>query len=679
MRLSFHRHPLLVTTCALLLAGLPARAGAPDPLHAWAGGTDPAALERWVDLHLAAVRKDLDKLRAVKGKRTVENTLRPFDDAQNELALAGNETFMMFAVGKPAALRDKAQALNQKVSAEQTRLALDPTVYEALKAVPLPAKDPATRHYLERSLLEYRLAGVDRDAATRAKVQALQDRVSQLTLAYGRNIQDGVLKVQATQAELAGLPGDYVARHQPGPDGTFTLTTDPPDYYPVMDFASDAGLRKRMYLAYQNRAYPANRQVLMDILGARQELAGLLGFKSWADFATADLMIGNPGNIRALFDQVDQATRDAKAKEYATLLAYARQRDPALQAIPVSDSRYWTEQYRRATFGFDAQSVRPYFPYDQVEAGILGAAGKIFRVSFKPVRGATVWDPSVTVYDVLDRGAAVGRIYLDMHPREGKDKWFSSQGLVPGIKGRQKPEGMLICNFSGGVAGDPGLMQFDEVVTYFHEFGHLMHHILGSQNRWSGQGGFNVEGDFVEAPSQMLEEFFRDRAVLAPFARHYQTHETIPAALVDRMNAANAFGRGIWAQRQLYLAEVSLDFHDRPAAQVDPDALYRAAFDRYMPFGFLEGDHLYASFTHLTGYSSNYYTYVLDKVIALDFFAQFDKADPLEGSAPARYRAAVIDPGATRPAADLVKAFLGRPQNMEATRAWVEEQFKARK
>jgi thimet oligopeptidase len=247
--------------------------------------------------------------------------------------------------------------------------------------------------------------------------------------------------------------------------------------------------------------------------------------------------------------------------------------------------------------------------------------------------------------------------------------------VLPGIKGRQRPEGMLICNFSGGVPGDPGLMEFNEVVTYFHEFGHLMHHILGSQTRWSGQGGFSVEGDFVEAPSQMLEEFFKDRKVIAPFARHYVTGEPIPAALMDRMNRANAYGRAYWLQRQVCFASFALSLHDRSADQVDPDALLKEAYRRYMPFAPVEGDRMYASFTHLTGYASNYYTYVLDKVIALDFFSRFDKADLLGGPATTRYRRTVIEPGATRPAADLVRAFLGRPQDLEATRAWMSEQF----
>ena len=324
--------------------------------------------------------------------------------------------------------------------------------------------------------------------------------------------------------------------------------------------------------------------------------------------------------------------------------------------------------------------MRPYFPYDQVQVGILKTAARLFHVEFRQVKDAVVWNPAVDTFDVFDaaagsKGKLLGRIYLDMHPREGKDKWFSSAPVIPGIRGRQIPEGMLVCNFSGGKAGDPGLMQYSEVVTFFHEFGHLMHHILGSQGQWSGAGGFNVEGDFVESPSQMLEEMFHDTAILQSFGKHYQTGETIPAALIAKMNAADAYQRGYWLQRQLIYATYSLQVHNMDPAKVDFDALAKQDDARFNPFTPVEGDHFYAAFTHLVGYTSNYYTYVLDKVIAIDFFAQFDKHNMLDGPTAMRYRRAVLEPGASKPAAELVKDFLGRPQNMDALKIWMNEEF----
>lgn len=673
--------------CGLVMAGVSVAAygqTAPttDPIHVWNGSGDPASLEAWVNARLAAEKADIDKVVAVTGEHTVANTLRPYDDAQNELTLAGNEAYLMYAVGDSAALRDKGQAMVATISSATTDLSLNQKVYRALAAVPLPADDGATKHYLERTLLEYRLSGVDKDDATRAKIRQLQDKITGYTLVFGRNVADGKLTITATKDELDGLPADYIARHKPVADGTYTLTTDPPDSGPVYSFAKSAALRRRMFLADNQRAYPKNVPVLMDLLATRQELATTLGYATYADLATADQMMGSSSNLKAFLKQVDDASRDVSAKEYALLLAFAQQQQPGLKDISASDSGYWNEQYRRAKYDFDAQSVRPYFPYTQVQAGILTTAARLFHVEFKPVTDAKVWDASVSTYDVFDaaganKGKKLGRIYLDMHPREGKDKWFSSAPLVPGIRGRQLPEGALICNFSGGVEGDPGLMQYNEVVVFFHEFGHLMHHILGGQGEWSGEGGFNVEGDFVEAPSQMLEEMFRDQTILQSFAKDYKTGETIPADVVERMNAAGAYGRGRWMQGQLFASTYALQLHNRPPADVNLDALLREDMDRFSHYTFVDGDRMYTSFTHLTGYASNYYTYVLDKVIAIDFFSQFDKANLLDGPTAMRYRRTVLEPGASKPAAELVKDFLGRPQNIEALKSWMDVEFQA--
>jgi len=651
-----------------------------DPLHAWSAGSDPATFEIWVNRHLSAAQDDINKLVSHSGARTVANTLRPYDDAVNELAIAGNESYLMFAVGDAAPFRDKAQAMSSRVSSAVTDLSLNQKVYRALAAVPAPTTDPATKHYLERTLLEYRLSGVDKDDATRKKIRQLQDKITALTLAFNRNVDDDVRKVTATRAQLDGMPADYIARHKPDAQGAYTLTTDPPDSFPVFSFAGNSDLRLRMYLAYNQRAYPKNDPVLMDLLNTRQQLATTLGYPTYADLATADQMMGSAKNVQALLDRVDTASRGPARREYARLLAFAQKRRPGLTNISMSDAGYWREQYRRATYDFDAQSVRPYFPYNEVQAGILKTAARLFHVQFKAVPDAKVWDPSVSTFDVYDaakpnKGKKLGRIYLDMHPRTGKDKWFSSAPVVPGIAGRQLPEGALICNFPGGTSGDPGLMQYSDVVIFFHEFGHLMHHVLGGQNQWAGAGGFNVEGDFIEAPSQMLEEMFHDHAILASFAKNYKTGQTIPTGLVDRMNAADAFGRGSWVQFQLFASTYALQLHDRPPAQVNLDALLRQDSAKFMPETFVNGDRFYASFTHLTGYASNYYTYVLDKAIALDFFSQFDKNNLLDGPTAMRYRRAVLEPGATRPAAELVKDFLGRPQNIDALKAWMNVEF----
>lgn len=671
---------LALLSAAMLPALAVAAAGAAMPaaeLHAWERGNDPSALDAWVHGHLRRADADVARLVAVGGARTVANTLRPYDDAFNELMLATSQSNVLYGVGATRELRDKAQQLTQTARAALTALNLNQGVYRALAAVPPPG-DPGTRHYLERTLLEYRLAGVDRDDATRTRIKALQDKITERGLAFERTVHDDVRTVVADKAQLDGLPPDYLAAHPADGSGHVNISTDPPDSAPARKFSNSPELRQKLYLAAAQVGYPANTEILRGLLARRQELAQLLGYPTWADFAMADQMIGSPAKLAEYLRKVDEASREPGAREDAALLEFAQQHDASIRKITVADARYWQEQYRRARFNFDSQSVRPYFPYSQVERGVIATASRLFHVIITPVAGVHTWHPSVTAYDVYDGKTRLGRIYMDMHPRAGKDKWFSTEPLAFGIHGRQLPEGVLVCNFPGGTAGDPGLMQYGDVVVFLHEFGHLMHLIIGGQTPFAAQDGFMVEGDFIEAPSQMLEEFFHDYGVLRSFARHYQTGAVLPRELYERMTRADAFGRASDQQRQLMFTAISLDYHTLPPATLDFDAVYQRDFERFNSFGFVAGDHFWAAFTHLNGYSSNYYTYVLDKVIALDFFAQFDARDLLDGPTGMRYRRTVLAAGATRPAAELVRDFLGREPNLDAYRRWMLAEFDSR-
>lgn len=667
---------LALLAAPALLSAAPAAppASAATDLHAWEAGDDPAALDSWVHGHLRRADADVARLLAVSGARNVANTLRPYDDAVNELDLAIFQASVLYGVGATKELRDKAQALTQTANAALTTLNLNQAVYEALAALPAP-DDAGTRHYLERTLLEYRLAGVDKDEATRKQILALQDKVTEHGLAFERAVHEDLHTMMVPRAELAGMPADYLSAHPADAQGQVKITSDYPDVRPVRRFADSTELRHKAYLLYAQRGYPGNTDTLRKLLATRAELAHVLGYPTWADFAMADQMMGSPAKLAEFLKQIDSASREPSEREDRELVAFAHGRDPSITKLSVADQAYWTEQYRRAKFDFDSQSVRAYFPYAQVERGVIATASKLFHVDIRPVTGVRTWHPSVTVYEVYDGGRRIGRIYMDMHPRGGKDKWFSTQTLTPGLGARQLPEATLVCNFPGGKAGDPGLMQYDDVVVFLHEFGHLMHHVIGGQKGWAGAGGFNVEGDFVEAPSQMLEEFFHDYRVLGSFARHYQSGAVLPRALFDRMIRSDAFGRAAAEQFQLIFAAVSLDFHTLDPAKLDFDAVYQRDYTRFSSVTMLTGDHFWASFTHLNGYSSNYYTYVLDKVIALDFFAQFDPRHLLEGPAGMRYRRTVLEPGATKPAAQLVRDFLGRDMNLEAYRRWMLAEF----
>jgi thimet oligopeptidase len=679
-----------------------------DSLHLWANLASGDDAKSWVESHLAASRAAIDELLAVTTPRTVANTLVPYDRAAWHLRMAGSQSGVMFMVHPLAAVRDTAQELQQVISAEGVALSLNREVYQALASLEgstIAAEDAATRYYLERTLLSYRLTGVDRDDETRDKIRSLADKMTELSMTFSRKVQDDVRQIPVDNPnDLLGLPADYLARHgitesngQLTAAEPVTLTTDPPSMSPVLSYAVSPHLRRRMYLAYHDRGYPSNQQVLLDLLAAREQMATLLGFRSWADLATVDQMMGSAANMRTFLSEVETAARETSKQEFAELEAFVRDRDPKALPLTLSDARFWEEQFRRARYDFDSQSVRPYFPYEQVEAGILRTVEQLFHVRFVPDPTAPVWAPGVKAFTLFDDphpGAPgpdsrprdsdptdpspLGRIYLDMHPREGKSKWFSECSLVGGVLNQQLPEASLVCNFPQPTADDPGLMQYSDVVTYFHEFGHLMHEVLGGRQRWAGQSGIATEGDFVEVPSQMLEEFFEDPDLLRTFARHYQTGELLPYETIARMTKASAHGRALATLTQVMYATYSMEAHDRPATDLNLDTLLREGYDRFSLYDFVDGNRMYAAFTHLVGYTSNYYTYLYDKVMALEFFEEFKAGGPAQlitGPTAMRYRRAVLEPGGSQPARDLVSAFLGREVSMQALRHWIGKEF----
>jgi thimet oligopeptidase len=668
----------LLSLCMLFPAfGAPSQEMPKSQPPIWASQPDIPAFEATENAQLAAAQAAIDKLLTVKGPRTIENTLVPYDDAARHLNSAGNLSGILQQVHPETAFRDAATAMTTKVSGAQTALSLNREVYHALSTIDLSHADAATRYYVQRELREFRLAGVDKDDATRAELRRLQDQLTDAQSHFGRNIADGEIVVDFdSSAALDGLPPDFIASHKAGPDGKIHITTSYPDLFPVLTYATNSGTARKMWEAYASRAYPKNRDVLLTMMKTRYQIASLIGYKSWADYATADRMIGTGPNIAAFLDQVDTALRPTAQREFALLLLEKKKTDPNATEIYSFESSHLNELVRRSQYNFDSQSVRPYLPYADVKQGVFSTAAALFHVSFKQELNVPGWAPDVETWDVIDNGEAIGRMYLDMHPRKGKYSHAEMAPILDGIRGKQLPEAALVCNFPAPTPTDPGLMDIGDATTFFHEFGHMMHHILGGNQEWAGISGISMERDFVEAPSQMLEEWMQSPQVLATFARNYKTGEPIPAELVKRMNRANAFGRANAAQQQVMYSAVSYDMYKGDPDTIDPDRVIIPDNERYSLYKIIPaGEHFYASFPHLAGYSSGYYTYVWDKVIAEDFFQQFDQNNLLAGPTPMRYRRVVLEPGGSMSANDLVKNFLGRPQNMDAYKKWASEEF----
>ena len=631
--------------------------------------TAAALLSGSADSFLRASGEDLQRARAaiarLKSLDPSQQTLRAWDEATGAISDASARASLLRSVHPDPAMRDAGERCEQQAEALATALALDPEVYGPLSRVDASAEDETTRWYLFRVLRDFRRAGVNRDEQTRARVRALNEELVRIGQEFQRNIRDDVRSIQVTAADLAGLPADYVRSHAAG-----TITTDSPDYIPFMTYSRSSPAREQLWKVYRQRAHPRNLEVLDRMLARRYEMARLLGYESWAAYVTEDKMIGSARAADEFIERIAAAAEARARKDYETLLLRKRRDDPSAERVDAWDSEALKERVRAEQLDFDSQSVRPYFELRRVMDGVLETTARMFGVEYRPAPDAPVWHSDVTAWEVVERGELVGRFFLDLFPREGKYKHAAQFTLASGVRDGTLPEAALVCNFPRPSA-EPALLDHGEVVTLFHEFGHLLHHLFGGRTRWAGVSGVRTEWDFVEAPSQMLEEWCWDASVLQRFARHVETGEPIPAPLVERMRSADEFGKGLRVRQQMFYAATSLRLHDRDPAGLDTTALCAKQQERYTPFRHVPGTWFHESFGHLDGYSAIYYTYMWSLVIAKDLFGVFRREGLLEPAPAARYRRAVLDPGGGRPAAALVQDFLGRPASFAAFEEWL--------
>jgi thimet oligopeptidase len=626
-----------------------------------------------------ACRKDMDRARAevarlkgLTGKAPALEALEAYDAATALLSDAAARASVAHNAHPDAAMRKAAELAEQEVDAVATELSLDRQVYQALAALDVSKEDAATRHYLSRVLRDFRRMGVDKDDATRAKVKGLQEELVRIGQEFSRHIREDVRQVELDPRDLDGLPADYVKAHPPGASGKVIITTDYPDYVPFMSYARSGKAREALWRAYRQRAHPKNLDVLSRLLEKRKELASLLGYASWAAYATEDKMIKSAEAAAEFVAKIADASAARAKADYETLLVRKRKDEPKAGAVDGWDAEYLKDRVKAEQLGFDAQSVRPYFEFGRVQQGVLDTTARMFGIEYRRVTDAPVWHPDVTAWDVLENGERLGRFYLDLHPREGKYKHAAQFTLASGQAGKRLPEGVLVCNFPRSTPGSPALMEHSDVRTFFHEFGHLLHHILGGHPRWAGLSGVRTEWDFVEAPSQMLEEWVWDVETLQTFARHHETGAPIPAEAVKRMKAADELGKGLYVRTQMFYAATSLELHRADPKGLDTTRRVAELQERYTPFKYVEGTYFHESFGHLEGYSALYYTYMWSLVIAKDLFTVFKKEGLLSPAPARRYRKAILEPGGSKEAAELARDFLGRGYDFRAYQEWLD-------
>ncbi|MEI3846254.1 MULTISPECIES: M3 family metallopeptidase [unclassified Microbacterium] len=626
----------------------------------------PADAAGWADFvserpaqRIARVRELDERLKGEPALSTADR-LELWNDTELALAEALSEAYLLSEAHPDAEVRELAEGQVQAVESLSAARLLDRELWSVFADAPPDGLDADQARLLSHLLRDFRRGGVELADDERERARELADRDTELSLTFSRNIRDGRREVQVPVAGLAGLPQDFVDAHPADERGFVTLSTDYPDLMPVRDYASDRATRLALVGAYNDLAWPENDPVLAELLAVRAQRASLLGYPDWADYETETRMIGAGAEIPVFLSRLDDASKPAADAEYPLLLERLRRDVPDVDAVTIADYWYLVGAIKREQYDVDAQLVRSYFPFERVVSGVLDVTGRLLDVEYLPV-DAPAWHDDVQSFDVVRGGVRLGRIHLDLHPREGKFSHAACFPLAPGVAGRVLPEAALLCNFSRG------LLEHDEVVTFFHEFGHLVHDILGGHQRFARFSGVATEWDFVEAPSQLLEEWAWDADVLASFSGDADGRP-IPADLVARMRTADGFGRALEVRRQLGHANVSYRLHvDRPSdLQAETERIYAAT----SPVQPLPGQHSYAGFGHLTGYGACYYTYQWSLVIARDLLSGFGEG-LMDPEAARRYRTEVLERGGSRDARELVEAFLGRASSFDAYQEWL--------
>ena len=622
------------------------------------------------DTNLANVDRLRGEIKAVSGKHTRENTLEPLNEIDISFDRIMGISELMANTHPEEAVRTAAEKCTERAAAVLTEIQMDPELYAAVNDVDTSKLDASAKRYVEKTLQSYKLSGVDKDEATRAKLAEIDKAMVKAGQDFDRNIRDDKKTLLVTPEELDGLSEDFIKQHTPDADGKLSITTDYTDLFPVLKYAKNEKVRADLTKLSSSRAYPANDEVFKNLLQLRHEYATLLGFPNWAAYNAYDKMAKNTETIEGFIKDIATITKPRSDQEVAELMELKKREHADADGFYPWDRFYYTEMLKREKYDFDAQAVKQYFPYERVKRGILNVASQLYGVTFVQ-SDRDVWAPTVEAYDVYEGDNLIARFYLDMHPREGKYGHAASFGMYSGIEGLQLPAATLVCNFPEPTPSNPALMEHSDVETFFHEFGHLLHNLFASRHHWARQSGISCEWDFVEAPSQLFEDWAWDYDVLKMFAVN-DKGEVIPKELVEKMKKSEDVGKGMFNMRQISFAALSYIYHSMDPSNIDLLKTMNDVYAKYSPFKAFDGDQSFASFGHLNGYSSMYYTYMWSLAIAKDLAIPFKKG-LLNLETAHKYRDTILNVGGALDAKDMVHNFLGRDYNLDAFKQWLAE------
>ena len=651
--------------------------------------------EQVKNLSETAIKQLEEKLKVLVNisgpQRNFKNTVLAFERATGEFSSTVQIPTILAYVSDNAELRKEAQELELKISQYSVDLLTREDVFNALKEYAAAGEklEPVDARLLEKTLLDFKRNGLGLEPRKKNRVKKMMKELIGLELQFSRNLREVNDTLEVSEEEFKGMPQDYAAHLKRTEAGKYLITMNYPDYVPFMDCAENGETRRKLEFLFNNRCSDKNIKLMEDAITLRKKIGKLLGYASFADYMLDDRMAKNSA---AVMDFLERTWAKLKRKGRKELRARLKLKGGQEKMLHSWEWRYYNNLLKKTKYSIDHEKIKEYFPLETVINGMFDVFGEVFGARFVPAALPT-WHKDVRAYEVKNSdgsaspdnsfagprpsevlakedGSTAAYFYFDLFPREGKYKHAACFGVRSGHEledgSYELPAAAIVSNFPSPSGDTPALLKFDDVVTLFHEFGHVTHNIF-TRAKYGKFSGTSVSRDFVEVPSKMLENWAYCPAVLGRISGHYlRPGEKLPEALIKKLIAAKNMDSGLVYLRQLFFSILDMRYHTA-RGKVDTTKLYDKLMKKISLVPMSPGTHPQASFGHLMGgYEAGYYGYLWAEVIAADLFSVFEEKGFMNPEIATRYRELILAPGRSYDEAGQVEKFLGRPSAEEA-------------